>query len=88
MLVECIRDFRDMAAGVMRHQGEQFDVDEGRYKALKATRYGQLVKAVEAAAEAEAPAVEAAAQVPAEEVPGEEAPKPKRRTTRKKADGE
>lgn len=84
MLVECIRDFKDMAAGVMRHQGEQFDVDEGRYKALNATRYGQLVKAVEAVAEAEAPAVEA--QVG--EAPAEEAPKPKRRTTRKKADGE
>lgn len=84
MLVECIRDFKDKAAGAMRHQGEQFDVDEGRYKALNATRYGQLVKAVEVAAEAEAPAVEA----PVEEAPAEEAPKPKRRTTRKKADGE
>ena len=84
MLVECIRDFKDMAAGAMRHQGEQFDVDEGRYEALNATRYGQLVKAVEAAAEAETPAVKAHA----EEAPAEEAPKPKRRTVRRKADGE
>lgn len=75
MLVECIRDFRDMAAGVMRQAGEQYDVDEERFAALNATRYGQLVKAVEVAAEAEAPV---------EEAPAEEAPKPKRRTTRKK----
>lgn len=75
MLVECIRDFKDKAAGVMRQAGEQYEVDEGRFKALNATRYGQLVKAVEAQVEAKAPA-EAEATT--------EAPKPKRRTTRKK----
>ena len=76
MLVECIRDFKDMAAGVMRQAGEQYDVDEERFAALNATRYGQLVKAVEAEPE------------PEPEPEPEEAAKPKRRTARKKADEE
>ena len=78
MLVECTREFLDMAENTRRTVGERWEVDEARYGEINSTRFGQLVEAVETEPESE----------PEPEREPEEAAKPKRRTARKKADEE
>jgi len=47
MFAECVRAFRDFTHG-MREEGERFEVTEERFAQINGTRYGQLVKAVDA----------------------------------------
>jgi len=44
MRAVCTKAFRDLEAGVMREEGDVFEVSPERFKRLKASRYGQLVK--------------------------------------------
>ena len=46
MRAKCVRDFRDLDTGAMRRAGDVFDVTPYRFKALNATKYGQLVREV------------------------------------------
>jgi len=44
MRAVCTKAFRDLEAGVMREEGDTFEVSPERFERLKASRYGQLVK--------------------------------------------
>ena len=47
MMVRSLRRFRDLESGMLREAGEVFEVTDGRYKALNASKYGVLVESVE-----------------------------------------
>ena len=55
MRVKCIRTFRDFDAGLVRSEGEEFEVTPDRFEAINGTRYGTLVEALEAPETAENP---------------------------------
>ena len=46
MKVKCIKTFRDVQEGVTRSVGETFEVTTERFRAINATKYGQLVQEV------------------------------------------
>lgn len=46
MKAKCIKGFRDLKAGVLRSEGETFEVTAERFKALNGSKYGQLVREV------------------------------------------
>ena len=48
MKAKCLKDFRDLDAGVLRKEGSVFDVTPQRFKLLNSTKYGQLVREVKA----------------------------------------
>lgn len=48
MKAECIKRFLDISADTMREVGEQFEVTAERFNEINSTRYGQLVKKVQA----------------------------------------
>lgn len=47
MLVKCNRRFRDFEAGVIREEGDEFEVTEKRYEAINGAGYGQLVQIIQ-----------------------------------------
>ena len=47
MRVRALGRFRDLERGTLREAGDVFEVTEGRYKALNASKYGVLVEKVE-----------------------------------------
>jgi len=52
MRAECIKGFRDLKEGVLRKEGDTFDVTAERFEELNASKYGQLVREVKAVREA------------------------------------
>lgn len=44
MQAVCVKPFRDLDAGVMREEGDIFEVSPQRFDRLSATRYGKLVE--------------------------------------------
>ena len=55
MRVKCKRIFRDFDAGLVRSEGEEFEVTPDRFDAINGTRYGTLVEALEDPKAAEKP---------------------------------
>lgn len=56
MIAECVVRFKDLEARKMREVGELFEVSAERFKALNATKYGEVVREhVEDAPKAEPP---------------------------------
>lgn len=52
MNVETVRDFYDTKERTFRKAGDRFEVTEERLAAINGTKYGQLVREVEAKPEA------------------------------------
>lgn len=48
MRAKCLRDFRDLDAGVLRKEGDVFEVTPERFDSLNSTKYGELVREVRA----------------------------------------
>lgn len=46
MKAKCLKDFRDLDAGMLRKAGDTFEVTPERFKTLNSTKYGQLVREV------------------------------------------
>lgn len=44
MQAVCVKPFRDLDAGVMREEGDIFEVSPQRFDRLNTTRYGKLVE--------------------------------------------
>jgi len=44
MQAVCVKPFRDLDAGVMREEGDIFEVSPQRLQRLNGTKYGQLAK--------------------------------------------
>jgi hypothetical protein len=55
MRVRCVKAFRDFGAGLVRSEGEEFEVTPDRFDAINGTRYGTLVEAMEDPDAAEKP---------------------------------
>lgn len=53
MRVKVARAFRDVDAGMLRDEGDEFDVSPSRFEAINSTKYGELVSLVETPAEGE-----------------------------------
>lgn len=47
MRVKVARAFRDIDAGVLRGEGDEFEVTPSRLEAINSTKYGKLVHLVE-----------------------------------------
>lgn len=48
MIVQAIKEFRDLESGTLRKGGDRFEVTPERFAALNSSRYGELVREVEA----------------------------------------
>lgn len=46
MIAECVKRFKDLEKNEMHEVGDRFEVSSGRFAAINATGYGQLVKEV------------------------------------------
>lgn len=46
MLVECVRAFLDIDAGMFREEGDRFEVSPDRLRAINGTKYGELAREV------------------------------------------
>lgn len=46
MTVEALTDFRDLREGVMRREGDRFEVTRERFREINSTKYGKLVKEI------------------------------------------
>ena len=72
MIVEALKRFKDIDAGVLRDAGDRFEVSPERFAAINGTRYGSLVtEVVESVNDTEKPSDET-------QRPSEGAPKARR----------
>lgn len=47
MRVKVVRAFRDIDAGMLREEGDEFEISPSRFEAINSTKYGELVCLVE-----------------------------------------